>query len=46
MKQPTRLHNFIIRKANIEDVPLILSFITELAEYEKLRHEVVATEAL
>ncbi len=27
------------------DVPLILSFIRELAEYEKLAHEVVATEA-
>jgi GNAT superfamily N-acetyltransferase len=27
------------------DVPLILSLITELAEYEKLRHEAVATEA-
>ena len=27
------------------DVPLILSLINELAEYEKLRHESVATEA-
>ena len=27
-----------------EDVPLILRFIRELAEYEKLRHECVATE--
>ena len=36
--------DFIIELAAIEDVPLILSFITELAEYEKLLHEVVVTE--
>lgn len=33
-----------IRSATVEDTPLILSFIRELAEYEKLSHEVVATE--
>ena len=33
-----------IRKANIADVPLILSLIREIAEYEKLLHEVAATE--
>ncbi len=33
-----------IRKANIADVPLILSLIREIAEYEKLLHEVIATE--
>lgn len=33
-----------IRKANISDVPLILSLIREIAEYEKLLNEVVATE--
>lgn len=33
-----------IREATEEDVPLILSFVRELAEYEKLSHEVVATE--
>lgn len=33
-----------IRPATEDDVPLILSFIGELAEYEKLSHEVVATE--
>lgn len=33
-----------IRSARPEDVPLILSFIRELAEYEHLSHEVVATE--
>ena len=35
-----------IKCATIKDVPLILSFIKELAEYEKLLHEVVATEAI
>jgi len=34
-----------ISPANSADVPLILSLINELAEYEKLRHESVATEA-
>jgi len=35
---------FTIRDARQADAPLILSFIRELAEYEKLSHEVVATE--
>ena len=34
----------IIKKANIKDVPLILSLIRELAEYEKLLHDVIVTE--
>ena len=34
-----------IRSAVAADVPLILQFIRELAEYEKLAHQVVATEA-
>ncbi len=33
-----------IRFATEDDVPLILAFIRELAEYERLSHEVVATE--
>lgn len=33
-----------IRLANKNDVPDILSFIKDLAEFEKLSHEVVATE--
>ena len=33
-----------VREASEADVPLILSLIRELAEYEKLSHEVVATE--
>lgn len=37
---------FEIKPASIEDAPLILSFIKELAEYEKLLHEVVATEEI
>lgn len=35
---------FEIKFATVSDVPLILSFIKELAEYEKLLHEVIATE--
>ncbi len=35
---------FDIKLATIEDVPLILNFIKELAEYEKVAHEVVATQ--
>jgi GNAT superfamily N-acetyltransferase len=33
-----------IRFANEDDAPLVLSFIKRLAEYERLSHEVVATE--
>jgi len=33
-----------IRPANVTDVPLILQLIRELAIYEKLLHECVATE--
>ncbi len=35
---------FRIREATEKDVPVILSFIRRLAEYEKLSHEVVAGE--
>jgi GNAT superfamily N-acetyltransferase len=34
----------LVRSATDEDVPLILDLIRELAEYERLSHEVVATE--
>ncbi len=37
-------NELVIRKANVSDVPLILSLIREIAEYEKLLHEVIATE--
>lgn len=33
-----------IRKAEVNDVPLILEFIQGLAEYERLRHSCIATE--
>ena len=33
-----------LRSATEDDVPLILRFIRELAEYEKLPHECIATE--
>ena len=36
--------NLNIRKASIDDVPLILKFIKELSVYEKRSKEVVATE--
>lgn len=42
MTQPSGLE---ISPASPADVPLILSLINELAEYEKLRHESVATHA-
>lgn len=35
-----------VRLATIEDTPLILKFIKELADYEKLLSEVTATEAI
>lgn len=40
-KENDMLH---IRAANIHDAPLVLELIRELAEYEKLAHEVIATE--
>jgi GNAT superfamily N-acetyltransferase len=36
--------NFSIRPATPDDVPLVLSFIRQLAEYERLSHEAVMTE--
>ena len=41
---PTRIEGFTIRHAEEKDTPLILWFIKELAVYEKLEHEAVATE--
>jgi GNAT superfamily N-acetyltransferase len=35
---------FLIRPAAKSDVPIVLSFIKMLADYERLSHEVVATE--
>jgi GNAT superfamily N-acetyltransferase len=45
----TRQHQqetFTISPATIHDVPVILGFIKELADYERLSHAVVATEEL
>ena len=46
MKVATKIRNFTIRPATVDDAPVILSLIKGLAEYEKLSHEVVATEEL
>lgn len=43
MKIDTALTGFSIRSTTADDCQLILGFIKELAEYEKLSHEVVAT---
>ena len=43
MKLHTDIQNFIIRSTTVDDCTLILDFIKELAEYEKLLHEVTAT---
>lgn len=40
------INNLNIRSATPDDIPVILDFIKALAEYEKLSHEVVATEEL
>ena len=45
MESSTGLDSFQIRTATKDDVPVILSFIRKLADYERLSHEVVATEA-
>ena len=44
MTVETKIEGFRIRIANKKDVPVVLDFIRKLAEYEKLSHEVVATE--
>jgi GNAT superfamily N-acetyltransferase len=45
MSPITTTSGAVIRLAEPGDVPHILRFIQELADYEKLSHEVVATEA-
>jgi GNAT superfamily N-acetyltransferase len=42
----TNLDDFKIRFAETKDIPLILEFIKELADYEKMLNEVVATEEI
>ena len=41
MKTP---ENFQIRPARVEDAPIILKLIRDLATYEGAKHEVTATE--
>jgi GNAT superfamily N-acetyltransferase len=45
MQKNDHSNTLAIRKASKKDVPLILDFIRRLGEYERLSHEVVATEA-
>ena len=40
----TGLPGVVLRDAEPKDTALVLGFIRALAEYEKLAHEVVATE--
>lgn len=40
------MEKYNFRYAEVKDVPLILSFIKDLAEYEKMLDEVVTTEEL
>ncbi len=44
MTQPSTVSQFEIRPATRADVPTILALIKELADYERLSREVVATE--
>jgi GNAT superfamily N-acetyltransferase len=45
MPQSSIVPDLAVRAATLADVPLILAFIKSLAQYEKLSHEVSATEA-
>ncbi len=40
------MSEFVIKRADENDASVVLSLIKELAEYEKLLHEVVATEQM
>ncbi|MBZ5641009.1 MAG: GNAT family N-acetyltransferase [Acidobacteriia bacterium] len=44
MPRSTNPTGFTVEEATERDVPLVLALIKELAEYERLSHEVVATE--
>jgi GNAT superfamily N-acetyltransferase len=43
---PTKIDNFFLKPAEVADIDLVLGFVRELAEYEKLSHECVATREL
>ena len=36
-------NNIVIRKAERQDVPLLLKFISGIAQYEKMENEVIAS---
>ena len=40
------VHSITIRPASGSDLPQVLAFIRELAVYEHLEHQVVATDAI
>ena len=44
MASSMNIPGFQIRPATNDDVPIILSFIRKLADYERLSHEMLATE--
>src|SRR6266536_1569464 len=44
MRSSIEIPSFQIRPATKADVPVIFSFIKKLADYERLSHEVTATE--
>lgn len=46
MKSSSKIPGFHIEAATKADVPVILSFIAKLADYEHLSHEVVANEEI
>ena len=43
---PAEAAGFTLRPATVSDVPVILGCIRALAEYERLAHQCIATEAL
>jgi len=46
MEVKTQIEGFTIRDCTVEDIPVILRFIRELAEYEELGDQVETTEEL
>jgi len=46
MTSPRDIPSFQVRAATKADVPIILAFIKKLADYERLSHEVIATEKI
>ena len=42
----TQIDGFEIREAVVDDLPLILRFIKDLAEYERMRDDVITTEEI